>query len=197
MRADIVNVASAELTNPNSAQWSDMGENVTLAPVPLQAQPTQYIRTAWSDRQYGRTAEVQVAALRNEERLFLRLEWSDDPVPNSEFNDAAGVLFPTDGAGAPATLGDFEAPLSLWYWEDGRQQPLTYKARGAGLFAREDAYNIEASALLNEDRWSLVLSGPLGIAEDGKIAVVIWNGSNEERAGLAAVTPEWVALELK
>lgn len=196
MRADLVQVTGTELADPSSDHWRDKGEDVTLTPVPLQAQPTQYIRTAWREREYGRTRSVKVAAKRTDETLFVRLEWPDDPEPNAEFSDAAGVLFPVGGTGVPATLGDFEAPLSLWYWEDGRDQPLTYRACGAGIFATQEMGDIEASALLNEDLWSLVLSGPIGIAQDGKIAVAIWNGSNEERAGLAAVTPQWLSLEL-
>ncbi len=196
MRVDTVNAAGSELLDPDSGLWRGKGEAVNLAPVPLQAQATRYIRNTWREREYGRTSQASLAAQRKGETLFLRLEWPDDARPNGEFGDAAGVLFPIDGKGVPATLGDFEAPLVLWYWQDGRLEPLTYKTHGPGVFAREETNNIEAAARLSGHRWSLVLSGPIGTATDGKIAVAIWNGSNEERAGLAAVTAQWLPLDL-
>ena len=75
---------------------------ISLSPVPLDAQPNAYIQNAWSDRPFGTTPEASVAALSDDQCLYVRLEWSDDPSPNGEFADAAGLLL---GNGNIATLG--------------------------------------------------------------------------------------------
>ena len=85
------------LADPAAAAWQSV-ENVrvSLAPGALEAQPTEYIREAWRDRDYGQTAEAQVKAASDGDRLYLRVEWADDPVPNHEFQDAVSAIFPTN-----------------------------------------------------------------------------------------------------
>ncbi len=193
----VARVDTAALADPAAAGWGGVsGERVALAPVPLEAQPTEYIRVAWADRPYGRTAEVAIAAATDGERLHVRLEWADDAEANREFQDAAGVLFPGGGGGSPSTLGSAEAPVALWYWEEGRPEPLSFTARGPGVFQKDAENGLAASAVLADGKWAVVISGPLAAAADGKVGLAVWNGSNEERAGLAAVSQDWVSLEL-
>jgi len=40
----------------------------------------------------------------------------------------------------------------------------------------------------------VVIAGPLAALSSNQLGVVIWNGSNDERAGLAAVS-EWLDLD--
>jgi DMSO reductase family type II enzyme heme b subunit len=191
--------AGAPPTDPGAPAWQRAStETVALEPVPLDQQPTGYIRAAWAGRSYGRTAGARLAALHDGERLHVRVEWDDDAEPNGEFLDAAGVLFPLEGGGSLGTLGSAEAPVALWYWEDGRPAPLGYTARGPGVFYLDGEDGLGASARLEAGRWSLVLSGPAApAAREGRLGLVVWNGSNEERAGLAAVSQAWVPLELE
>ncbi len=197
MKVTKVNAPAAELADPAAAVWSSVAsESVSLAPVALAAQPTEYIREAWAQKPYGRTSEAMVAAASDGQRLYLRLEWEDDEQPNGEFQDAVASLFPTDGDGSLATLGDAQKPLALWYWEQGRPAPLNLTARGPGVFRKADSAALGANSALNERRWSVVISGPAAAARAGKLGVAVWNGSNEERAGLAAVSRDWLKLEL-
>ncbi|MCZ7665695.1 MAG: hypothetical protein M5U22_23405, partial [Thermoleophilia bacterium] len=168
---------------------------IPLAPVALEVQPTEYIREAWKDRDYGQTARAAVKAASDGDRLYIRVEWADDPKPNREFQDAVSAIFPTNGSGVLATLGDDEKPLALWFWENGRPGPLNLVSHGPGVFRKEDAGGLGAAGVLADGRWSVVLSGPAGISARGKVALAVWNGSNDERAGLAAVSREWLPLE--
>ena len=52
-------------------------------------------------------------------------------------------------------------------------------------------------AVLANGRWSVVLSGPADVAQKRKVALAVWNGSRDERAGLAAVSQEWLPLEME
>ena len=66
--------SSGDLSDTGSAAWAEAGrESVRLAPMPLDAQPTEYIRTAWADRPYGQIAEVTVSAAQDGKRAYMRL----------------------------------------------------------------------------------------------------------------------------
>jgi len=197
MKVAKVSAPAAELADPAAAVWRGVpSESVSLAPVPLAAQPTEYIRQAWANKAYGRTSEAMVAAASDGQRLYLRLEWEDDEKPNGEFQDAVAGVFPADGDAPLATLGDANKPLAVWYWEPGRAGPLNLTARGPGVFHKDNSAALSANGALNERRWSVVISGPAAAAKAGKVGVAVWNGSNEERAGLAAVSRDWLKLEL-
>jgi len=186
------------LADPAAPAWQSV-ENVSvpLAPVALEAQPTEYIREAWKDRDYGQTAQAEVKAASDGARLYLRVEWADDPVPNREFQDAVGAIFPTNGSGVLATMGNAEKPLALWFWEDGRPGPLRLISSGPGVVVKDASADLGAAGVLAGGRWSVVLSGPLDVTEKRKLALAVWNGSKDERAGLAAVSQEWLPLEME
>ena len=184
-----------DLTTPGGAGWSEVSaERVALQPAPLDAQPTEYIRTKWADLPYGTVAGVDVATATDGQALFVRLEWDDSETPNGEFPDAAAVYFPADAGAAAGTFGSTEQAVDLWYWQSNLEAARSLVGRGPGVFTPNGS-EVSASAALDGGRWSVVLSGPLADAPSS-IGVAVWDGSNEERAGLGAVTPEWVALEL-
>jgi len=182
--------AGTDLADPAAPAWSSVAaEAVALAPVALAAQPTEYIRVAWANRPYGKTAEAKVAAASDGSKLYVRVEWADDAKPNTEFQDAVGAVL---GDGSLATLGDANSPLTLWYWENGRGA-LNLTAKGPGIFSKAGA-GVTGTGANGNGKWAAVLSGPASAAK-GKLGVAVWNGSNEERAGLAAVSRAWLALE--
>ncbi|MCC6383041.1 MAG: hypothetical protein IT304_11085 [Dehalococcoidia bacterium] len=197
MKAARMNGDSSTLSDPGSERWRDIpAVAVALAPVPLAAQPTEYIRQAWAGRPYGQTAEAMVAAASDGDRLYVRVEWEDDSRPHGEFQDAAGVIFHNGSDVALATMGKDGAPVPLWYWENGRPAPLHLMSTGPGVVEKVADAVPAARALLNESRWSVVFSGPAGSNSHARLGVAVWNGSNEERAGLAAVSREWLPVEL-
>lgn len=189
---------SGDLADPAAPAWDAAAtETVGLAPVPLDSQPTEYIRAAWADRPYGKVGNADLAAAHDGERLYVRLQWADSDTPNSEFHDAAGVLFPADGAdAAAATIGSADAPVRLWYWQANLDAARDLDARGPGVFAKRAEPAVDASASLAGGRWSVVLSGGLDSGVS-RLGVAVWDGSNEERAGIGAVTPEWIPLEIE
>lgn len=189
---------SGALADPAGAEWQSVPDvRVPLAPVALEAQPTEYIRESWKDRDYGQTAEAQVKAASDGQRLYVRVEWADDPAPNREFQDAVSAIFPTNGSGVLATLGDAEKPLALWFWEQGRPGPLRLLSSGPGVVKKDPEANLGAKGVLADGRWSVVLSGPADVLQKQKLGLAIWNGSRDERAGLAAVSQEWLPLEME
>ena len=168
---------------------------VALGAIPVSAQPTAYIREAWAKRPYASTSSARVAAASDGERLYVRIEWADDAKPNGEFQDAAAAVFPGAANGPIETLGSAAAPVGMWYWQQGRDEALNLTSHGPGAVRKDGEGAVAGSAESANGRWSVVLSGPVSAVKGGKLGVVVWNGSNEERAGLGAVSQGWLGLE--
>ncbi|GAB4321302.1 MAG: hypothetical protein Kow0010_01590 [Dehalococcoidia bacterium] len=189
--------SGTNLGDPGAAAWSKVpAERVALGPAPVEAQPNAYIRTKWASGGYGTTAEAALAVASDGQRLYVRIEWDDDAAPNVEFPDAAAVVLGNGGQANPGTFGANANPVTVWYWEDGRGEALNLVAEGPGVFRKQANGDIRAAANLANGRWQTVLSGPASAAASGQLGVAVWNGSNEERAGLGAVSQAWIALEL-
>lgn len=185
------------LTGADAAGWPDaQAATVALGPIPLEAQPTEYIRVKWEDRPYATTREVRVAAAHDGRQLAVRLEWDDSTVPNAEFPDAGAVYFPAGDDAPVATIGAPGAPVCMWYWQADRPDATRLEARGPGRFRPSGDDPVTASATLDDGQWSVVLTGELDDAGAGRIGVAVWDGANEERAGLGAVSSEWIHLEI-
>jgi steroid C-25 hydroxylase gamma subunit len=189
--------SDGNLTDPGSEAWGSLArETVQLAPVPLDAQPTEYIRTSWSDRAYGRVREVAVSAAHDGDRAFLRIEWAGGEESESEFHDAAAVYFPTADGAAASTIGSPDIPVRLCLWQANLPGAKALIGTGPGRFRPDGDDGVTAAASLENGRWSVVIGCDLDAARAGRFGVAVWDGSNDERAGIGAATPEWVPLEI-
>lgn len=210
MPAVKVNEVSADPQGLRCSLWEQLPRvEIALAPVPLEAQPNEYIRTAWKDRRYGLLGWVRVAAACFGGRLSMCLEWPGSAEPCDEFPDGAAVFFPGfAGASPPITIGSPSEPVRLWLWRDQvalRGSSATARALlalGPGSFRPVDAPAgaSAASDMLTAESADaggmrrVVISGDERIAAAGRMGIVLWAGANEERAGLGSVTHEWVQL---
>jgi DMSO reductase family type II enzyme heme b subunit len=184
------------LADPAAPAWS-AAESVTVAlgAVPLDEQPTEYIQVAWADRPYASVREADVAAAHDGTNLWVRISWADPGGESREFPDGAAVAFPCSADGAPATMGSADAPVDLWCWHESRTDARRVVSRGPGVLGAADADGLAAGGVSADGRWTVTLGAPLAsIGDTSRLGVVVWNGANEERAGLGAVS-DWVALE--
>jgi DMSO reductase family type II enzyme heme b subunit len=195
----------AEALAPDDPAWNAAeAVRVPLVPVPVDAQPNAYIRAAWHDRSYGATPSASVAVATHGDRLFVRLEWDGSGPVAGEFPDACAVLFPAgDGPDTPVTMGDHASPVEVWQWRDRLPVQEAIPAvrhlvsTGPGMFrpGAADA-DLAAAATVDGTRWSVVLAGPRSaLGAPARVAVAVWNGANEERAGIGAVSDEWAAVQ--
>src|SRR5690606_29033970 len=143
-----------------------------------------------------RVGEVAVAAAHDGQRVHVRLEWDDSDEPNTEFQDAAAVYFPESDGAPAATLGSPEAPVRLAYWQAKLPAARALVGTGPGRFAPAGGDGVTATASLADGRWSVVLTCDLDAARAGRLGVAVWDGSNDERAGIGAATPEWVPVDI-
>ena len=198
----------AKALGPWSAGWPEPVE-VKLGPVPLEAQPSAYVQAAWKDRPYGTTPSARVSAATTGDRLLLRVEWqAESPrtaiTDNNVFADACGALFPANGQNAPlATMGNEAEPVISWYWRAGTDTPFVGEARGLGTVSRRASHTLSAAAAWASGKWAVVFQHPLGDAglkaaagSSIPAAFAVWSGAANERAGLAAYSPEWLEITI-
>lgn len=215
MRVRRVKVDSAELGSLDAIGWRDAkSETVLLVPTPPALQPTRYIATKWQDKPYGNIKSMVVKALHNAVDIAFRLEWEDRTkndrrVDNTDFPDAAAMLFPLSDA-SPLIMGGEGAPVNLWYWRaDHPTKARSDLASGIGTSRAVDGESISAQARHHDGRWSVILRRALrldNVAEGAiqfssgqahRVTFAVWEGGNLERAGIKAFSPSWLDMILE
>lgn len=203
-----------DLMDPTHAAWGRAAaRRVRLIGTPLAMQPTESIRVSWRDRPVGAVDGVSLAALHTGRALALRLEWEDahedlEIRENTQFPDAAALLFPSVENAPLLTMGAPGMPVTAWYWradEPDRGRQLV--AEGIGSSRTVDREQVRTRGTWKEGRWSVVLSRALEIRSPEPvvqlragtglpIGVAVWEGSHGERGGIKAFSPGWPRLEL-
>lgn len=191
------------LSDPTADAWND-SEPVA---VPLSSAPS-----GAPQADDVSVDELTVRAVRTDERLYVRLAWSDPSrdgnatesryaAPRRDsFGDAAAVQFPAQTGERPGiAMGSTEQQVNVWYWnaDTGSEELL---AGGPGTLSRLERPTVNASAAHEDGQWQVVFARELGSARpnrtsmemdrDVEVAFAVWNGSNQERAGRKSVS-EW------
>ena len=126
-----------------------------------------------------------------------------------QFVDAAAVLFPVVPDAPLIGMGAEGKPVNAWLWRADWEQPKNVVAEGMGTTERRDDPALASKAKHQRKRWEVVISrsldgkgSPAGTVrlEPGvtsKVAFAVWQGSNQERAGIKAFSPAWQELEIE
>jgi DMSO reductase family type II enzyme heme b subunit len=213
MKAQRVAADDAILLDPAAREWEAVpASELTLQPTPITSQPSLYIQGKWNGQPYGQTGPLSVRAAHNGERLYFRLSWRDETNNDGirdtdQFSDAAAVLFPVKGDAALQSMGSPEQPVNAWYWRADAEAPLSVTATGLGTSVRHEDGSLRAAASYESDGWRLVMGRPLVVNQEGmvqlrsgwqrKVGFALWQGANQERGGLKAVTLDWEPLEIE
>lgn len=210
-----VKVNREDLLDPANEAWRrTQGSKTVLSPIPLAMQPAEYVRVSWEDRPYGAVTSMRVSAFHNGQEIFFRLVWDDATVDKQiadidQFVDAAAVLFPVVPDAPLIGMGAEGKPVNAWLWRADWEQPKNVVAEGMGTTERREDPALLSKAKHQRGRWEVVISrsldgkdSPAGTVslEPGatsKVAFAIWQGSNQERAGIKAFSPAWQELEIE
>jgi DMSO reductase family type II enzyme heme b subunit len=198
MKAIRLQLANRTLLNPGAPQWKRAPcTHLALRGTESSAQPSAYVRTAWAGKHIGAVRSLSVQAAHNRQHLFFRLEWADrthnpDYGDGSVFPDAAAVLFPMNGQAPLNRMGSPAAGIAAWYWRANHpDHGETLAFHGFATEERLPGPLVLNSARWAEGRWHLVIGAPLAAAPVDAVAFAVWEGSNQERAGLHSYSPAW------
>jgi len=152
---------------------------------------------------------VHVQAATTDQRLYLRLEWTDATRDANAsdirgFTDAVAVQFPANRSSRPPiAMGGQNNMVNVWYWgSDAGTQELLAGGAGSTTPFQNPAVETDATYQGSGENatWTVVYSrnreiasaNRTAISTDGNldVAFAVWNGSNGERAGQKAVS-EW------
>ena len=220
VKAQRVPIDDAVLLDPASREWSGIPTvELKLQPTPITAQPSLYVQAKWKEKPYGVTRSVSVHAAHNGERLYFRLAWaadtSNDAIRDTDqFTDAAAVLFPVNGNAALGNMGSSQLPVNAWYWRSDLEEPFSVTAQGIGTTTRTQDPELAAQGAYGDGGWNVVIRRRLVHAADASsshsrgyvnlvagaselVGFAVWQGADQERGGLKAVTLDWEPLEIE
>ncbi len=210
-----VALGSESLLDSDSPAWGKaQAKRIRLVNTPLDRQPSEYVKVVGDSWDYGATARLMVKSVYNGKEIFFLLEWEDTTqdtgLEDSNYLDGAGLLFPLKKDAPIDTMGSKEEPVNAWYWRADKPGGRNITAQGLGSTQETDksrAKNyILTRARWSEGRWRLVVGRALTVDDTAvqfeaggsyKVGFAVWQGSNQERAGLKSFSNSWLDLELE
>jgi DMSO reductase family type II enzyme heme b subunit len=195
----------ADFPNPADPSWRGIpGTSVEMIPAPLGLQPNGYIIASWTDRPYGELELVDVASVHDGERLAVRLSWKKlrpDSGSGEGFPDSAALAFPVRGKPELMQMGSPDAPIHALHWQARKNAIRSVLASGIGSSRTGPDVGETITAGWSQGAWSIVFTRTLAAGGDGaklvpgegsQIGFAVWDGGNQERAGIKAVSADWL-----
>ena len=196
--------------NSAASLWAAVDEVlVEMVPAPLGLQPNEYIVVSWTDRPYGELETLKVASVHDGSQIAVRLAWANarpESGAGEAFPDSAALAFPVRGDPELTQMGSPEAPIHALHWQARKNVIRSVLASGIGTSRSGPEVNQSISAGWSQGVWSVVFVRTLKSPEDGatlvpgsplRIGFAVWNGSNQERAGIKAVSEDWIEFTLE
>ena len=196
----------ANYLSPGSPYWARVpATQVAMMPTPLAMQPTAYIRNSWDKKTYGQTASLDVASVHDGETWALRASWNGSGPGATDFPDAVAVALPVRNNPVLALMGAEDAPIHYLRWGAGKKGLQSILATGIGLSVPGPNLKTEAHSVADGKTWRVVIAralhagpdaAPLAPGKKTGIGFALWQGANDERAGIKAFSVDWSELVL-
>lgn len=179
-----------------------MKQTVTLIPAPTGIQPGGYVPAAYADRTTARTAQADLAVEAAGKGWTITLSWACPEAVQSianetdKFIDACAVLAPTMTDAPWMTMGAPGKAVEGFLWRPDRPDPWRIHAEGLGSVQRSAVADVKAQGEWARGRWQVVFELPEwpALERHRQLALAVWRGTDQERAGLKSVSPGWLAL---
>lgn len=192
-----------------AAGWQTVpSEAVELVPAPLEMQPNGFIQAQYRNHEYGKTPMIEAQSVHDGANVAVRLRWPAEKPFNGGregFPDGAAIAFPVKGEPALWTMGTEDEPVQFIQWRALKNEVRSVVAWGIGSSLPGTGVGEAVTAGWSQGHWTIVMlrtlaGGPeAATLEPGastRIGFAVWNGSNDERAGLKAVAIDWIPFDL-
>ncbi len=196
--------------DPAAAVWSSEAANrIDMIPAPLGLQPTDHIIATWENRPYGEAEWADLKSVHDGETLAVHISWSCAKISigaSEGFPDAAAIAFPVRGEPILLSMGSSDAPMHMLQWKAKGNETRSVLAEGIGSSLPGPSVSENGKGGWSQGIWSVVFSRSLNAPENASplsagmttlIGVAVWNGTNEERAGIKAVSGDWTDFILE
>ena len=192
-----------------SSYWNDgVFTAINMMPTPIGMQPNDYIINKWEDKPYGHLDRIGVMSVHDGEHIIFALQWVDEESTLGEdegFPDGVVVAFPVRGEPHIFSMGSEDEPIHGLHWRARFNEIRSVVATGIGSSVDGPEMKLSVKTAWKDSVWRVVMSrelktpegaAPLAPGADTQIGFAVWNGANEERGGIKAVSPEWVELNI-
>ncbi len=191
-----VAAGSPELLDPEAKAW----DQIAAARVALNRTPPLYETDPPSEVEIS---EVLIRVARANGKLLVQMAWQDrtqdaatlakipetpyetrdkkeHTAESARFFDAAAVMLPASGAGAPSLqMGDAQHAVKIYYWNATRG-PMEMAAEGRTTTRRLGPSN--ARGAFRAGNWRVVFELPEP-PQGAPLSFAVWNGSQLDRDG--------------
>ncbi len=212
MKVNKVKSESSKFLSPESPLWQkSSSEKVSLVPTPLamveKLSPFLAMREG-----HGSIDNVTMNALHNNEVFAIKLSWpsthkKDHIEDLNEFVDGVAVLFPLLESNMAFAMGEEGKPTNIWYWKANTENPFDVLAEGFGTSKRSPGSESKliVKSMYRDGVWSVVFQRPIFVksglikfspGETTKVAIAVWEGSNNERSGAKSFSGGFIDLEV-
>lgn len=181
-----------------------MNKTITLTAAPTAMQPGGYVPVAFADRTTALTPSATLEATAVDNGWRITLSWAcAKPVRNTadetdRFPDACALLAPLAPDAPWITMGAPDKGVEGFLWKADREQSFLIRAEGLGTVVRSSPpQGTQVTAEWRDGHWRVVFEIPewAALAMHRQIAVAVWAGIEQERAGLKSVSPGWLDVE--
>lgn len=195
--------------DPSAGAWNGVAPtSVDMAAAPLGMQPKAYIQASWADRPYGLCDTISVASVHDGKRLALFLRWHDATEDRGEgegFSDSAAIAMPLRGRPPLMEMGAPDAPIHILQWRARKDEIRSVTASGLGSSRPGPTLGLSVRSLWRDNIWRIVMVRDLIAPGEGltltpgtpaAIGFAVWDGANQERAGIKAMSIDWIDFVL-
>ena len=189
---------------PDSSIWRELaGETVPMMPTPVGMQPTQYIRVKWESLPYGQLPSISTRAVHDGKQVAFFCEW-ECAVEHKK--DAIAIALPIRGQPILITMGSADSPIHFLHWIAGKPGVRSTHSQGIGstqlgVPVVADGKGMWVDGLrrvvITRQLGDFVEGAPLLAGKESKIGYAVWQGANDERAGLKAFSLDWKPLKIE
>lgn len=180
-----------------------MKQTLSLMAAPTVMQPGNYVKHAYANEVAPATPQLEVVVQSSGDTWEIHTAWacarpSDSVAGHTDrFADAIAILVPSHEHANWITMGSVDAPVEGVLWRADRSHLIRIDAQGMGSVQRSTvAAGWRVKSSYQQGIYSVMWLFPKweNLSRFKRCGFAVWQGDQQQRAGLKSVSAGWVAL---